>query len=133
MHTHTGARPFKCPVCNKGFNQLGTLASHKRTHTGEKPYQCKVCFKRFGDKANLNRHTRRQHNGDKVESLTVEANPFAMVEYGEDTKDGIKMEDTSDENDPNMTPSDESQETVRKGVKAEVLEDLQENQTKELV
>ena len=69
-----------------------------------------------------------------MESLTVEANPFDMVEYEEeDTKDGIKMEDTfDDENSSSTIPSEDNQEIIREGVKAEALEEFQQNQMQKM-
>ncbi len=42
--THTGERPFVCPVegCKQGFTQSGHLTRHKRTHTGARPFVCPV-------------------------------------------------------------------------------------------
>lgn len=31
-HTHTGAKPFKCSVCERGFNDLGNMHKHMAVH-----------------------------------------------------------------------------------------------------
>lgn len=31
---HSGAKPFVCCVCNKGFRRKDDMMSHLRTHTG---------------------------------------------------------------------------------------------------
>lgn len=37
---------FICNVCKRGFGYKHVLQNHERTHTGEKPFQCPVCRKR---------------------------------------------------------------------------------------
>ena len=34
MNIHLAERPFKCTICDKGFNQKGNLKVHFRLHNG---------------------------------------------------------------------------------------------------
>lgn len=59
-----GEKPFICPhaPCSKAFAQQGDLASHKRLHSGERPHKCHICDKGFIKSSALVTHLKRHTN-----------------------------------------------------------------------
>uniref|UniRef100_A0A8D8S669 Zinc finger protein 271 n=1 Tax=Cacopsylla melanoneura TaxID=428564 RepID=A0A8D8S669_9HEMI len=53
---HSEGTTFDCPECNARCPDKGTLARHMYTHTGLKPYECPVCHKEFSRRYHLVRH-----------------------------------------------------------------------------
>ena len=59
VYKHSG-KVWKCDICNKTFNQSGTLATHKLLHTGF-TIKCDVCDSKFRNNYDLKVHESRYH------------------------------------------------------------------------
>ena len=86
MRTHTGARPYSCPVCGLAFAQSGDLKLHQerahRAHDANNPLQCPLCSCRFTRESDLSRHRRQAHTSESAtQSVAVRTHtePVGMV------------------------------------------------------
>ncbi|KAE8297663.1 Zinc finger protein 219 [Larimichthys crocea] len=55
MFSHTGGG-FLCSYCGKSLRDPHSLKSHERLHTGERPHRCPVCEKGYTWATKLRRH-----------------------------------------------------------------------------
>ena len=65
ISSHLNKKQFKCNECEKSFNQISSLKSHKQQiHSNDRPFICPVseCGKRFKCKKDLNSHQRCHSN-----------------------------------------------------------------------
>ena len=57
-------KPFKCPICNKGYKVEYYLTLHiQGVHEGKKPFLCELCNNAFGTIKALNNHHKQAHEG----------------------------------------------------------------------
>ncbi len=53
---HTGERPHRCKVCDRGFITNEALKRHSVVHTGERPYLCGICGNSFTQRGRIAPH-----------------------------------------------------------------------------
>ena len=56
FRTHSGIKPFSCPICKKKFNEKGNLKTHILFHTNERPFKCPQCEKTYKTNGHLKDH-----------------------------------------------------------------------------
>ncbi|KAM4594452.1 uncharacterized protein V3H82_001265 isoform 1-T3 [Fundulus diaphanus] len=56
MRTHTGEKPFKCPLCNLTFSQSYHMTRHMRNQHAAGPYVCPACGLSMESLAELFKH-----------------------------------------------------------------------------
>ena len=54
---------YICPTCSKAFSRPSSLRIHNHSHTGERPFQCPIreCGKKFSVRSNMKRHEKDCH------------------------------------------------------------------------
>ncbi|KAM9789946.1 uncharacterized protein sall2 [Neosynchiropus ocellatus] len=60
-----------CRFCGKMFSSDSALQIHLRSHTGERPYQCPVCLSRFTTRGNLKVHFLRHREQNPELSMSL--------------------------------------------------------------
>ena len=72
---HHNYQPFKCDKCDKVFDVIQKLNSHKKTHGTTNDFHCDKCAKSFKTQGGLNNHQKSMHSEknfhcDKCEFVT---------------------------------------------------------------
>ncbi|MGH0185931.1 UNVERIFIED_CONTAM: hypothetical protein FKN15_019699 [Acipenser sinensis] len=65
--SHSGEKPFACPVCGLRFKRKDRMSYHVRSHDGSvgKPYVCQTCGKGFSRPDHLNGHIKQVHTSER--------------------------------------------------------------------
>ncbi|KAG7404133.1 Regulatory protein ADR1 [Fusarium oxysporum f. sp. rapae] len=81
-HPQDPSRRHTCSYCERGFRKPEHLRRHTRIHTKEKPYRCH-CGSSFSRRDLLLRHERLNHQGNRPEAVTSEAEGASLVATAE--------------------------------------------------
>lgn len=58
----TSQAHYSCPWCYREFSKSSNLKRHILTHTGEKPYACPICPYRAVQKVQVVQHLKSKHS-----------------------------------------------------------------------
>ncbi|KAJ8008432.1 hypothetical protein DPEC_G00104760 [Dallia pectoralis] len=71
VSSSAGRSQHACKFCGKVLSSDSSLQIHLRSHTGERPYHCPVCLSRFTTRGNLKAHFLRHREQNPELSLSL--------------------------------------------------------------
>lgn len=62
---------YSCPCCYREFSKSSNLKRHILTHTGEKPYACPICPYRAVQKVQVVQHLKSKHSAGQSKPICL--------------------------------------------------------------
>ncbi|XP_046574134.1 zinc finger protein 492-like [Haliotis rubra] len=76
--SHSSTRPYVCEWCGKDFKLLGSLTLHTNTHTRARRFHCPLCDKVFSQHGARKRHVEEKHR--RSHSHLCDVCPFSTLD-----------------------------------------------------
>ena len=104
-HHHHHSKNKSCEFCGKRFKFISNLIVHRRSHTGEKPYRCPICNHTCSQASKLKRHM-KIHRAARKNGAAMNGSTNSTPESGETDSLGGSIE-TLDSDDDKSDDEDE--------------------------